>query len=139
MVYNASKLIQEAFEDNKIKCRINETKSTSAVEAGYSGSNVSGITMRFISTDDDNDVACRIFSFLKVPESKRGAVLEAMNTLQRKYRYVTFTLDDDNEIHIGHDLPVRTVNVGDVCVEMFIRMAKIADDAYPIFMKAIWS
>ena len=84
-------------------------------------------------------MACRIFSFLKVPEAKRGAVLEAVNTLQRKYRYVTFTLDDDNEIHIGHDLPVRTVNVGDVCVEMFIRMAKIADEAYPIFMKAIWS
>ena len=129
MVYNATKLIKKAFDSNDINCRIRETESTSAVEAGFSGENAPNFIVRFISTDDDNDVAIRILSFVKVPEKKRAAVLDAINSLQRRFRYVNYTID----------LPMRTQNVGDVCVEMFIRIVKIADDSYPVLMKAIWS
>lgn len=139
MVYNATKLIKKSFDSNDINCRIRETESTSAVEAGFSGENAPNFIVRFISTDDDNDVAIRILSFVKVPEKKRAAVLDAINSLQRRFRYVNYTIDDDGDVNIGIDLPMRTQNVGDVCVEMFIRIVKIADDSYPVLMKAIWS
>lgn len=139
MVYNASKEISRVFDDNNINHRINETANTSSVEAGYTGDNAPNFIVRFISTDDDNDVAVRILSFVRVPDSKHTAVLEAINSLQRRFRYVNFTIDDDGEVNIGYDFPLRTANVGDVAVEMFIRMVKIADEAYPLFMKAIWS
>lgn len=139
MVYNASKEIAKVFDDNGIKYRINETANTSAVEAGFSGKNAPNILVRFISTDDDNDVAARILSLVKVTDEKRPAVLEAINSLQRRFRYVNFTIDDDGDVHVGYDMPVRTTNVGDIAVEMFVRMVKIADDAYPVLMKAIWS
>lgn len=139
MVYNASKEISRVFDDNSINHRINETANTSAVEAGFTGDNAPNFIVRFISTDDDNDVAVRILSFVRVPDSKHTAVLEAINSLQRRFRYVNFTIDDDGEVNIGYDFPLRTENVGSVAVEMFIRMVKIADEAYPVFMKAIWN
>ena len=84
-------------------------------------------------------MAIRILSFVRVPEDKRTAVLEAINSLQRRFRYVNYAIDDDGDLHIGYDLPLHTENVGEAAMEMFIRMVKIADDSYPVLMKAIWS
>lgn len=139
MIYNATRAIEAEFKKNDLKYRVREVGNTSCLEASVGGKNCSGIELRFISTDDDNDVAIRILSFVRVPESKRGAVLEAINELQRRFRYVNFSVDDDGDLHIGYDLPLHTENVGEVAMEMFIRMVKIADDAYPVLMRALWS
>lgn len=139
MVYAATRKIEESFKSNNIKCRVNETQNTSAVEAGFSGENVKGLIVRFISTDNDNDVAVRVFEVAKAPENKRAAVLETINALQRRFRYASFTLDDDGDVNMAYDMPVRTGNVGDIAVEMFVRIVDIADKAYPELMKAIWA
>jgi len=138
MIYAATQEIDAAFKAKGLKCRIVETQSTSAVEAGFNGDNTSA-SVKFISTDNDNDVAVRLFSFVKVPDNKRTAVLETLNSLQRQYRYVGFALDNDNEVVISYDFPIRTTNAGEVAVEMFMRVWDIADKAYPELMKAIWA
>ncbi len=139
MVYKATKLVEKAFKENNIKCRISETENTSAVEAGFGGDNVSGIILRFISTDDDNDVAVRIFELVRVPQNKRAAVFEAINSLQRKYRYCSFNVDDDGDMTVSYDMPLRTPDPGTVAVEMFVHVTHIVDEAYPVIMKALWS
>lgn len=138
MIYAATQKIESTFKANNIRCRINETQSTSAVEAGFTGENTQ-MTVRFISTDNDNDVAARILSFVKVPANKRSAVLEAINGLHRRFRYASFSVDDDGDVVVAYDFPLRTSDPGDIAVEMFIRLVKIADQAYPELMKAIWS
>ena len=50
-----------------------------------------------------------------------------------------FTLDNDSSLNAEYDLPVNTEDVGEACFEIGLRMAQIIDEAYPEFMKAIWS
>ena len=64
-----------------------------------------------------------------------------MNSLNAKYRFVKWVLDKDGDIHVEFDMPSGTppVILGDLALEVFLRMVKIADDAYPTIMRKIWS
>ncbi len=139
MVYKATKEVQKAFERKGLKCRIQETGNLSFVEAGYTGDNVSGMIVRFISGDNDPDVSVRVLNYIKGPESKRAALLEACNSMNKKFRYVKFCLDEDCSIDLEIDLPVTESDPGGICTELFARVSKIADGAYPDLMKVVWN
>ena len=139
-IYRATREISNAFDKKDLKYKLNTTSNSSAVEAGYSGDNVSGVKMLFISRDDDNDVAVRAFNVVRgVSEAKRGEVLKLINSLHAKYRYVRFVLDEDGCIDVEYDFPVEGGNIGEASVEIFVRLAKIIDEAYPQFMKTMWA
>ncbi len=139
MVYQATKAIAAAFDDAGIKYDIIEASGSSAVKAGFRGDNIDGVTVHFISGDDDNDVKVVVLSYLKAPAAKRGKVLEVCNNMNYTYRYAKFLLDNDNDVRVEYDLPLRNTEPGSICVEIMIRFMKILDDTYPEFMKALWS
>ena len=139
MVYQATKKIARAFDEAGLKHDIIEASGSSAVKAGFRGENVEGVMVHFISSDDDNDVKVVVLNFLKVPAAKRGKVLEVCNNLNYTYRYAKFLLDNDSDVRVEYDLPLRNTDPGNICVEIMIRFMKILDDAYPEFMKALWS
>lgn len=139
MIFRATEEIADRFESDGIKCDIHEEEHTSTVLVGVDLDNT-GILIRFISADDDNDVAIRVYHFAQVPKDHTAWGLLAVNKLNDKYRFVTFTFDsDDHSIDIRADLLVTTVDVGDAATEMLARLVKICDEAYPELMKAIWS
>ena len=91
MIYKASRLITETFDERGIKYRIEELDEASVVEAAFSVTAGPQVVVRFISNDDDNDVAIRVFGLIcKVPDSRRTAVMEACNTLSRTIRFYKF-------------------------------------------------
>ena len=101
MIHKASRLITEGFDQKGIKYgnRIEETeRETSFVEAGFSIDNGPFVRVRFISSDEDNDVAVRAFGIINVTEGKRKQVSDAINDANTKYRYIKFVLDDDGAV-----------------------------------------
>lgn len=118
---------------------MNEEDSFSDVSVGFNCKNVNSIEVRFISTDDDSDVKVRLFSLLRVPTEKQSAVLEQLNILNNRYRFVRFFLDNDNDVNIAYDFTVSTSSdcLGASCFEMLRRFVDIADEAYPEIMKAL--
>lgn len=64
-----------------------------------------------------------------------------MNALNAQYRFVKWVIDKDGDIHLEFDMPSETpaVILGDLAIEVFLRMVKIADDAYPTIMRKIWA
>ena len=139
-VFRATKEVAAALDQKEIKYNILTLKESSAVQVKYSGDNFSTLEILFISSDDDSDVKVRVFGFVSgVPKDKRGAVLETINAMNDKFRYVKFTLDSDDDLNISYDVPVSEKEVGSIACEMVARFVNIADEAYPEFMKAIWS
>ena len=138
MVYNATQIIYDAFRESDFQCKIVEGETSSAVIAGIGGENVS-FEIRFVSTDNENDVAVRVFDLCKFKADKHADVVEACNQCNNTYRYVRFTADDDNTVTAAFDVPLETENIGKVCVEMLIRCMRIVDEAYPSIMRAIYS
>lgn len=138
MIHVATRAIQETFEEKGVKFRVKEVGDSSVVEAGFSIDNGPSVVVRFISPDDDNDVAIRIFELISVTEDKRANVQAALNKLNHKYRYLKFVMDDDGDVNVENDLCLCTSNVGPVCFEIFARAMQILDDAYPVMMRALW-
>lgn len=141
MIYKASTLIAEAFDEHDVKYRIVEMGDASIVEAGFSVNAGPQVVARFISKDDDNDVAVRIFGLIcKVPDEKRAAVMEACNTLSRTIRFYKFYLSEESNVNVESDLPVKMDDscVGECCFELFIRIMKILDDEYHILAEALY-
>ena len=144
MVHQATQEISNYFTVKGIKHRIEERETVSVVEAGFSGDNIKGAIVRFFSRDEDNDVSVRVFDFggISVPAAKKDVIIEKINEMNHKYRYVKFVfLNDDNSINVEYDLPTSTPanGVGEICREIFIRLMNILDEAYPEFMRALWS
>ena len=142
MVFKATNLISEAFDTHGVKYRIVELDDASVVEAAFCVDSGPQVITRFISRDNDNDVAVRIFGLVcKVSDAKRSAVMEACNTLCRKIRFFKFYLDGENSVNVEADLPMNVddSSVGECCFELFVRIMKILDDEFHILAQALYA
>lgn len=140
--FNATNLIAETFEKRDVKFDVVSHHDSEQLLAGFSVDCGPNVIMRFISRDNDNDVAARIFGLItNTPKEKRSRVMEACNVLNHKIRYMKFYLDTDGDINVEYDFPVRSPDngIGEMAFEIFVRMMKILDSEYSIFMKALYS
>ena len=77
MIYKATKLIKQEMDKQELNSSINEYEKSSNVQAGYNIQNGPYIQVDFISSDDDNDVAVRVFGFINhVAEDKEEKILK---------------------------------------------------------------
>ena len=140
MVYKCTKAIYETLKnDEGLKVFIDETDNTSAAWLQFGIKNGGSYRIRFISKDDDNDVAVRIFELVSVDKSQFAKVLPVINNLNAKYRYVKFVLDNDGDVNVEYDYLMRCPDPAASAMELIIRIVKIVDEAYPELMRAMWA
>lgn len=139
MIHNATKEIEQVFHGADLKYTVREIEKVSFLEAGLASHQGIQSPIRFISSDDDNDVAVRISPLARVPESKTGEMLKLINDFHNRYRYIRFCLDSDNDLIVSYDIAVKAENIGETAIEIFIRFSQILDDIYPEIMRVIWS
>lgn len=142
MVYKATKLIKQEMDRQGLKYSVEEYDDRSILFAGFGIENGPSVRVQFISRDNDNDVAIRLFRMVNnVAESKVNKMTEAINECNNQYRYLKFVLDADRDVNIEYDIPVKAGDdtVGAEACEIFVRIMKVADEVYPKFMKVIWS
>lgn len=142
MIFNATNLISETFDQREVKYRINEMESASDIEAGFKIKGGPAVSMRFISTDQKNDVAVRVFGLInEVPVEKRNAVLEACNRLSREIRFVKFCLDSNSDVNVEYDFlsNVSDECIGECCFEIFARLMMILDEKYHVLAEALYN
>lgn len=101
-----------------------------------SADNMHSISIQFFFSD--NDVGIRVFSIATVPENKREAVLNELNEITCKYRWVNFSIDKDNEVIAAIDAIIDYDSAAEVCYELMFKMYNIVDDMYPKIMKQLW-
>ena len=140
--FKATNLIAETFEKRGVRFDVKNVRGDEVVCAGFPIDCGPKVIMQFICSDNDNDVAVRIFGLVtKTPKEKRSRVMEACNILNRKVRYVKFYVDGDGDINVEYDFPMHTPDegIGEMAFETFLRMMKILDSEYSIFMKALYT
>ena len=138
-MHQATLAIQEAFDEKGIKYAVEESEKFSYVKAGFHSETGTPVTVLFISSDEDNDVAVCANSLVKLPEAKLPELMMVVNDLNCEYRFIKFVVNKNHELRAEFDLPIRTDNVGPVAVEMFVRFMQLIDKALPVLMKAIWA
>lgn len=138
----AINFIAETFEQRGVKFDVVNHHGVEQLLAGFSVDCGPNVIMRFISRDNNNDVlACILGLISNTPKEKRFRVMEACNVLNNKIRYMKFSLDSDGDINVEYDFPVYSTDdgIGEMAFEIFVRMMKILDSEYSIFMKALYS
>jgi len=92
-----------------------------------------------IFNEEGHDAAIRAFDFVEhIPDSKYAECLVCCNELNMKFRYVKFYIDNDNSITLEDDAVIDEETAGDEVLRLSFTMMHIADEAYPILMKAIY-
>ncbi len=142
MIYQATQEISNYFTMRDLKHRIDDTDTLSFVELGFNGKVVKGVVIRYFSSSENNDIAVRVENFGggTVPEEKRADVMEVLNHLNTRFRFVRFYITNAGTITLAYDLAQSTPTdaLGEMCREIFIRFSQICDEAYPEVMKALW-
>lgn len=142
MIYKATKLIKQEMDRQGMKYSVEEFDDSSVLFAGFGVDNGPNVRVQFVSQDNDNDVAVRLFGIINnVSERKVDAMIKVINECNNQYRFLKFVLDNDRDVNIEYDIPLRAgdASVGAEACEIFVRIMKIADEVYPKFMKVIWS
>lgn len=140
--FKAINLIAEVFEKHEAKFRVFNMQGQEELVAGFSVDGGPNVMMKFITRDNDNDVAACIFGLItKIPKEKWTRVMEACNVLNQKIRFMKFYLDSDGDINVEYDFPVHSSDecIGEMAFEIFVRTMHILDNEYEVFMKALYT
>lgn len=110
------------------------------VTVSYSGDNIQSIKFH-VAFDKDGDGMVQIYGWDigNFGGDKTDKGIEVCNEMNKKYRWVKFYLDNDNDVCVSTDSYICEANAGSVCLNLVRRMINIVDEAYPSFMRALWA
>ena len=139
MLYKMTKAIQaELSRQEGLKVFTEEHEGSSCVWLSFGIDGGGHYRINYISTNDGNSVAMRIFGLVTIKDEQRGKMLAAINAINRKYRYLKFVLDDDGDINVHYDY-LDDADPAASVVELTTRITQIVDGAYPVLMRAMWA
>lgn len=128
------------LESEEIKYETREfDDGRDVINFGFAGNNCPHIRIVCVFPKDGRSVQERCYSICKVPDDKRGVMLESINLLNAESRWIKYYIDSDKEVTCETDILVNIDTAAGSCFEMCIGIMKIVDDAYPKFMKTLWS
>ena len=139
--FNATNLIAKTFEEEGVHFNV-VSRETEALETVFGVNGGPKVILRFISRNNDNDVAARIYGLItSIPESKRVRVMEVCNTLNARKRFVKFYIDTHGDVNVEYDFPLSCSDscLGEMAYEVLLRMAHILDEEYAVLMRALYA
>ena len=106
----------------------------------YSGDNIRGMRIH-VSFDKDGDGIIQMYAWDigRFDGDKYAKGLITCNELNAKYRWVKFYLDKDKDVCVSMDAYIDETTVGQECLSLVRRMVNISDEAFPVFMKALYA
>lgn len=108
------------------------------VRVTYNGDNLKSIPVSVsFDSDGDNMVTFHCWEIANF-KSKLSDGIIACNFLNNKYRWVKFYIDDDGDAVCSTDAYLGE-DCGKECMQLVLRIVNITDEAYPVFMKALYN
>ena len=94
----------------------------------------------FVFAGDDGEYA-QMMTVLEsmADDEKFVEAVMVCNLLNRRFRFVKFVVDDDNDVMALSDAILEPNSAGEECFELLVRSLKIIKEARPQIMKAIYS
>lgn len=141
-MFEPIRLLTEAFNAHDLKFDVSEGEKYQDIHVPFGIKNGPFVVVRFISFGKGNDVLVRIRNLAnRVPGEKRFRVLEALNQLNGRYRFLKFDMDAEQNVHVEYDFPTNTgsESIGEMGFELFIRTMQILNEGYIVLAKALYS
>ena len=137
-MYRVTQDILQVFQNENLNVFSKDSETFSYVYLYYELDKGGTCQIRFISTDDNNDFAVRVFRLICVEPSQRDRIIILLNELNNKYRYAKFCCDSECRINVEYDYPSVGNNPAESAKEILYRFVNIINEAYPYIMKCVW-
>ncbi len=136
---NALKLTAAFLQSKGFNFDIDDEKDL--IITGVGGlKNKGSIRIYVIFDKDEHAAAIRSFDYVTFPEEKKDKIYEVCSQMNDCYRWAKFYVANDGKsVTVADDAVITLDNCGEEIFELILRMASIADGAYPEFMKAMWA
>lgn len=136
---NYKQIYMRYMDDNGIKYSEVQGREN-VVKVVYTGDNLNSIPVFvFFDKDGEGMVTLKCWDIANFKGNKLAAGLIACNDMNDKYRWVKFYVDKDGDIIAQIDAYIDERTCGYECASLVRRVVNITDEAYPTFMKALWS
>ena len=130
-----AELMKKDLDSKKMNFHTGTTKSgDSVIEFPYSGK----IAKMYFCGDEGHYLSIYVV-YENVPKDKTVDTIIACNALNVQYKWVTFYVDDDNDVVLHLDAILSPATAAEEAFELLVRTLNIGDEAKPIIMKAIYA
>lgn len=138
---NYAEVAENFFEQNDWNFEVKELPNGDKMfTLPFSAKNLPGINLKVIVAPNNT---CKILTYLanEVPDSKRAAMLEVLNKLNMRFRYLKLVLDSDNDVVASYDFSFYGDEEAAVtAIEEIIFLVKSSiDESVPKIMQLIWA
>ncbi|MGI6221196.1 MAG: YbjN domain-containing protein [Coriobacteriales bacterium] len=132
---------EHALDGNEIKYTRNDDLPQPVFIIDFGGGDFTyqHLSVRVFFDDDGNSVHVLTAPIANIPEERIPRMLEVLNDLHNRFRWIRFYIDGDNDLVADTDIIIDDVTAGDMCVEIVMRTASVIDDAYADIMRAVWA
>lgn len=122
----------------KQACDLEDGKSL--VICGFNGKHNARYDV-FLAFDADGESVCiRALRLLEdCPEDKTLKLLDTINEINVKYRWLKLYLDKNQNISVQIDAYVNDSAENNICLKLLLRMVNIIDEFYPMLMHTLWA
>ncbi len=130
-----AKAFADKLESKNLKYEVREIEEETLVIFPYENRKTT-----FVFAGDDGEYAQTMTVIESMPnDDKFVEVVMVCNQLNRRFRFVKFVVDDDNDVMALSDAILDVNSAGDESFELLARSLKIISEARPQLMKAIYS
>ena len=135
------KAVKAAFEDVGWRFTTRQLENSTLFALPMSSKNSPGLNIR-IEVSPKGDCKIRCYLAQDTPKSVYNELLEVLNTLNGRYRYVTLSLDSDGDVLAAYDFAIfsKDQNVINRQVStLAVLLCDIMDKCIPPIMKVVWT
>ena len=120
------KLFTKTLDQKKIKYDLHDERPV--VFLKYQGENFNKLTFTFFFDDDGHSLSLKVYTILKFQQDQLASAYIFANEMNKKYRWIRFYIDDDNELTADIDAVISESTVGEGCYELLSRAVDIVDE-----------
>ncbi len=121
-------LITRTLREHSVKCSMVGTADMKRVECICCTRAGTLVAIDYIVPPSGNGVTLHTVGLGRLMDNAfRGEMLRTLNGFNRRYKYVRFSMSDDNMISCTYDIPTETEGLEDVVTDIHMCMMDIID------------
>lgn len=138
---NYPQILEDIFNDNDLHFGVKQAGEKTVFRLPMSAKNCPGLNI-LLSVSPRGDTQIRCYLAENVKDYQRAELLNVINSLNTRYRYITLSIDSDGDILSTYDFTFFSEDEKIITKQVLIMLSLVSDimdKCMPKIMKAIWS
>ncbi len=136
-----AEVIERKFSQTGWKFNTKKMDGRTIFSIPMSAKNCPGLHIK-LDVSEDGDAKIRCYLAENTPQSAHEELIEVLNSLNGRYRYITLSLDSDNDILAAYDFTMFGDDEDMIerhAGTMVMLTSDIMDKCLPKIMRVVWS